>query len=343
MWLRLETVPLCNGQIRYGNSKRMKVLLVSNTYSPAVQLQFEGLLSLGVDISILLSNRLGEGRFTYLTLPFRLKRQISAFKPDIVHVQFGGVQAAIATFFIRIRSRCVVTFHGTDLHGGTRTLSFISALSQRIGVWCSRYAARRAAWNIVVSKSLCQYLPQNILNVSVITTGVDLDSFKPMDRKKCLAQLKLDPEVQWVLFCDYSHDPIKRRDLANAVVEKTRSLGYQSYLLELNKVDHDLVPLYLNAATVLLLTSDKEGSPNIVKEALACNIPIVSVDVGDVRSRIGNVAGCSVCAQDIDELASALCSVFDGPGICDAYEKVRDDLDNKKICRRIIKIYETLV
>lgn len=318
----------------------MRVLFVSNSYSPAVQLQLEGLRALDVHVSIVFCDRVGEGRFTYLTLPFRLKRQISAFRPDIIHVQFGGIQAAIAAFLAR--GRCVITFHGTDLHGGTRTPSLISALSQRAGVWCSRYAARLAAWNIVVSKSLCEYLPYGISNVCVIPTGVNLDCFKPMDRKSCLAQLKLDPKVRWVLFCDYGHDPIKRRDLANAVLEKTRSFGYRSHMLELHKVDHKLVPLYLNASSALLLTSDKEGSPNIVKEALACNIPIVSVDVGDVRSRIGNIAGCFVCAQDVNELANALCSVLERPSRCKNQERILDDLDNRRICERIIEVYNNI-
>jgi len=333
--------PNRNRQVRNSVSQRMRVLFVSNQYSPAVQLQVEGLRAMGVDVFLLVSNRAKQGRCTYMRLPFLLKGQILAIRPDIVHVQFGGVQAAIAAYLIQ--NGCLITFHGTDLHGGTRTTTLVSGLSQRIGVWCSRFAAKRAAWNILVSKNLCSYLPNGVSNVSVIPTGVNFDCFKPMDRKQCLAELKIDPKTKWVLFSDYNYDPIKRRDIANAVVDKTRSLGYPSCLLELHQVDHDLVPLYLNAASALLLTSDKEGSPNIVKEALACNIPVVSVDVGDVKSRLGNIVGCHVCAQDVDELASALCNVLEGPGRCEAREKVRDDINNIKICEKIIKIYERIL
>ncbi len=318
----------------------MKVLFVSNSYSPAVQLQVEGLRSLGIDVSMLLSDRASLGRLAYVWLCRHLKKRLREIQPDIVHVQFGGVQAAIVAS--AIPNRCVITFHGTDLHGGTRTPSFVSALSQRFGVWCSSYASRRVVQNILVSETLREYLPKSVSHACVIPTGVDFNCFKPIDRNECLTALKLDPEVRWVLFCDYSHDPVKRRDLADNVLAKVQAAGHRGRFLELSGVEHEMVPIYLNAAHALLVTSDKEGSPNIVKEALACNIPVVSVDVGDVSTRISGIDGCHLCSRESGEIAAALCRVLESPGRVYARDQVSSEIDNITVCKRIVSVYESI-
>jgi glycosyltransferase involved in cell wall biosynthesis len=71
-----------------------------------------------------------------------------------------------------------------------------------------------------------------------------------------------------------------------------------------------MVPLWINASDVLLLTSFHEGSPTVVKEALACGVPVVSVDVGDVRERIQGVKGCYIATPDPNDLAAKLRLVF---------------------------------
>jgi glycosyltransferase involved in cell wall biosynthesis len=72
--------------------------------------------------------------------------------------------------------------------------------------------------------------------------------------------------------------------------------------------------MWLNASNVLLLTSLTEGSPNIVKEALACDLPVVSVEVGDVSERIREIEGCYLALSEPDDLATKLRMVHSGPG-----------------------------
>ncbi len=107
-------------------------------------------------------------------------------------------------------------------------------------------------------------------------------------------------------------DPRKRLDLAKAAVEAANHSGVRAELHQLRGVPHEEVPTWLNASDVVLLTSLHEGSPNIVKEALACNIPVVSVDVGDVRERIQGIEGCYLAVPEPRDLAAKLQMVHAG-------------------------------
>ena len=99
----------------------------------------------------------------------------------------------------------------------------------------------------------------------------------------------------------------------------------------------------MNACDVLLMTSLHEGSPNVVKEALACNLPIVSTDVGDVRNRIGALDGCVVCATDDPAtIAEALNQVLSRRQGIDGRKAVLD-LDEQVLTSKVIDVYRRAV
>jgi glycosyltransferase involved in cell wall biosynthesis len=119
-----------------------------------------------------------------------------------------------------------------------------------------------------------------------------------------------------VLFVGNERRPEKRLDLASRVMDLVQQTMPAS-LLVADGVAHEEMPHYMNAADALLLTSRAEGSPAVVREALACNLPVVSTDVGDVRRWIEGVEGCCVCATGAPgELASALSAVLRRGGRC---------------------------
>jgi glycosyltransferase involved in cell wall biosynthesis len=95
----------------------------------------------------------------------------------------------------------------------------------------------------------------------------------------------------------------KRLDLAYATYEVLRQRRDDTDLRVVTKMPHEAIPNYLNAADVLLLTSDHEGSPVVIKEAMACNLPIVSTNVGDVSEVIGGVEGCFLAEHTAEDLA----------------------------------------
>lgn len=100
------------------------------------------------------------------------------------------------------------------------------------------------------------------------------------------------------------------------------------------------MPLYINASDVMLLTSVHEGSSNVVKGALACNVPVVSTDVGDVRIRIGEIAGCHVCEASVATLADAVEEVLerDQPNVEGRITVL--GLDERVLAKKVRQIYE---
>lgn len=264
----------------------------------------------------------------WLRLRFHLRKN----KYDIIHAQFG--QSGLIAF--PSPYPLVVTFRGSDLQGivhpnGRYTLAgYVLRL-------VSRFVASQAAEIVVVSEKLLSQLPKRSINL--IPSGVDIDLFKPMSQKEARRKLGLSEKKRFVLFAADPSNPVKRYDLACAVVELSRKKIPDLELLVTRQVSHCEMPLYMNACDVLLLTSCHEGSPNVVKEALACDLPIVSVDVGDVRQRIGDLVGCSVCSSDAPEdISHALIQIFDIHQRINGRQRVLD-LRLEVSTQKLIEVY----
>ncbi len=332
----------------HDNPAKIKVLFLTNTYpSPdrpwagsAVKLQEEALRKAGIHVDVLHLDRTGSGQRIYLTAYPKIKKTLLTGKYDLLHVQFGGVQAFLGA--LAAEKRCIVTYHGTDLHGGSPQTIWES-LSYFLGVICSRYAARRSGASIVVAEHLLRYLGSNVEYSCVIPTGVDYDRFFPTDKKKARNLIGLKTEKRYVLFNINNMDPVKRRDLAEKTMALLEKEIPEAHLLTLSQVPFEKVPLFINASDVLLVTSDKEGSPNIVKEALACNLPVVSVDVGDVPDMIADVKNCSIVSREPEIIANALANIINSGADSDGREKRREIIDNVKVCQRIIEVYKTVM
>jgi glycosyltransferase involved in cell wall biosynthesis len=142
-----------------------------------------------------------------------------------------------------------------------------------------------------------------------------------------------------ILFAGNPAMALKRFDLAEQSVANVNQ-SLPARLVHAFQVPHADMPYYLNASDVLVLTSIDEGSPNIVKEALACNLPVVSVDVGDVKERIAGIDGCELCADDRAEtIATALERVLRRGKRVNGRETVRN-LDERVLAQRVIDIYQ---
>jgi len=150
-----------------------------------------------------------------------------------------------------------------------------------------------------------------------VPSGIDLERFAPLDRDECRVRLGWVDGRRHILFPAPASRPEKRYQLAEAAVARLRGTGCEVDLHELDGVVHDEVPTWINASDAVLLTSTHEGSPNVVKEALACNVPVVAVDVGDVRQRLARVEGCFVAAPTAAELAAKLSLVLSASGRVD--------------------------
>lgn len=325
----------------------MRVLAVTNMYPTAaaptlgtfVKEQVKSLRGAGLNVELCFVDRVQKGPKVYCGLGRRIKERVSQSKPDIIHVMYGGVMADRVTAAMRDLP-VLVSFCGSDLLG--ENLSGIARrFISRFGVWCSHRAALRAAGNIVKSKNLRNALPYDLpeSKIRILPNGVDLRLFSPHEQEECRRQLGWDGKAFHVLFPANTGDPVKQPALARLAVEHLRALNVRAELHFLKGVPHHQVPVWLNAAHAVLLTSKQEGSPNIIKEALACNVPVVSLDVGDVAERIQGIDGCHLAHPEPADIAAKLWLVYRGPRRVRSRASIQE-FATEQVAQRLSRFYE---
>lgn len=237
----------------------------------------------------------------YLRLYLRTLRQTGGF--DLIHANYG-LTAPLA--LAQPTRPVVVSLWGTDLFGPYERVS--------------RVAARLADAVVVMSEEMAAAVD---CPCHVVPHGIDRELFRPLPQSWAREQVGWRADASHVLF---PYDPsreVKAFPRAETVVERAADRLTQPVELHaVSGVDHEQVPIYMNAADAMLLTSRHEGSPNAVKEALACSLPVVAVPVGDVPSLLGGVEGSHVCATD-DDLVAALVEVLTTPDRGDGRERSR--------------------
>lgn len=314
-----------NGASRRG----LKVLFVTNMYpddrNPGsgafVCQQAEQLRKAGHQIDILHIQSNG-ARLKYLTSGIDVFSRTRATSYDIVHAHYG-LSGFPALF--RHKTPLVVTLHGSD------------ALVGYVQPWISRTVCAFADAVIVVSRGISARIAGE-----VIPCGIDLDMFKPRDRAEARRRLGLPLQAKLVLFPFDPRREIKRYDLAQASVQalgdpKTRLLSV------CGKRSEDM-PWYYSAANVMVLCSKSEGSPTSVKEALACDLPVVSTEVGDVREIMGGIDGCAICPDNAGSLAQEIKRVLDRqPGQRFEGHRFMQRYDQSRVVADIVRVYESVL
>ena len=237
-----------------------------------------------------------------------------ARKFDLVHAQYGSACAIATAAAVGVPK--VLTLRGSDWNTN-KSLFPLSNLHTRLASAFTKAALKRYDCVIPVSRrvagELTRIAPDTYM--SVIPSPVDLSQFVPIDRKQAKAKLGFpDCSEKWVLFNALDlRNPIKRFDLAKKAFEAAHSMHGNLRLRLATDLPHELVPLFVAACDVILCTSENEGWPNSIKEALACNVPFVSTDVSDLRDIAHDEPSCRVCAADAGLLARNLCEVVTGP------------------------------
>jgi glycosyltransferase involved in cell wall biosynthesis len=295
----------------------VRVLVFTNMY-PTPDAPFYGsfvrdevtaLKKAGVDVDLYFVN--GRARkLNYAGMPRGFFRRMRRAHYDVVHVHhsFCGLVASW-----QHRVPVVWTFHEGEISGGAEDALREQpikrlAYSPRL----KRFVARRMDAIIVVAEHLRG--PLGRPDAAWIPAGVDLEVFEPMDSAAARSEIGLSADRRYVLFPSSPSRVEKRYDIATRAVDILKQADDMRdvELIALDNVPHDRVPLYINASELMLMTSAFEASPVTIREALACNVPVVSTDVGDVRVMLDGLENCRVVEPDPAKIAAALRATLSG-------------------------------
>lgn len=310
-------------------------------YGAFVRSQVKSLERAGVACEVVYTS--GAGIRKYHRIAKEAGNTILEFKPDVVHAHYGWTGAVVASLCARYSIPLVISYCGNDVYGGVGNV--IKKLKDGLGVYAS-FAAGYVARNIIVkSEHMLSFLPSNLVRKTlVIPNGVNTDAFRIISKDVARKEIGFPNGKKIVLFGGTRKIPRKNFPLAQESIEiLKKNLGDENIdLVVPDRIPHEQMPLWLNAADLVLLTSLKEGSPNIVKEALACGVPVVSVDVGDVRENLAGLNACQVCNYDPSCLAKAMASILRSPVNREELRGriFKKGLDERSIARRLINVYQ---
>jgi glycosyltransferase involved in cell wall biosynthesis len=273
----------------------------------------------------------------YLKAWWQLQTKLRHEQYDLIHAQFG--QSGLLA--LPKRSPLIVTFRGSDLLGTVSDRTGRHLRASIIHHWLSRLVAAQADEVIVVSEHMKNQLDPSI-EAHVIPSGIDFNFFRRTDKKVARQRLSLPPNEKLVLFVGRPTQARKRRYLAEQAIEILNK-STPARLIAAWRVPHTDIPLYMSACDALVFTSMQEGSPNVVKEALACDLPVVSVPVGDVAERLKGIDGCELCSDERPEtIAAALGRVLSKGGRIAGRESVQA-LDENFTTLRVLNIYQSVL
>lgn len=315
----------------------MKVIFVASgnktvgQVSSFVRSQFNSLQEEGLEM--ILFPVVGHGAKAYLRAARNLRKLVKKEHPDVVHAHYSacGYVATMATLFLK--PKVVVSILGS-FPRKTRKLRIVKFFVNHL-------------WDKTIVKSQ-RTADQMGMALPVIPNGVNLEQFTLIDQKEARKMVGFEADKKYVVWCSNPNRVEKRFDLAQDTFELLKDESVALYPV-FNKT-HDDVVKYMCAADVLLLTSFSEGSPNVIKEAMACNCPIVTTDVGDVRERLANLEGCYVSVAEpsykdfsleAEQLSVCLRKAINFNGRTKGRERIiQDGLTTKQIADKIITVYK---
>ena len=260
------------------------------------------------------------GYFTHLK---GLRRAIVEFQPDIIHAHYG-----LSGVFANLQRRVpvVTTYHGSDIN-------------ESLLLIVSRWAIRLSAFNIFVSQGNIDKARPKAGKYALIPCGIDLENYQDIDKDEARKCLGWPQEGRFILFSGSFDNHVKNAPLAQAAV----NLLEDATLVELKGFSRRQVAAAMCAADAFVMTSISEGSPQVVKEALACGCPVVSVDVGDVKDLTAGVEGCFIAGRSPESVADNLRKALAfNEKISGRDVIINRGLTNDRIAARLKGIYETV-
>lgn len=309
----------------------MKIIFVASgnksvgTVSAFVRSQYDSLCHDGLEMTLFPIR--GKGWKSYLKGIRQLRKTICQINPDIAHAHYSvcGVVAALAT--CGLKTKTVVSILG-------------SFPKKTFKLYWVRFFIKHV-WNATITKSQ-RTANQLGIDLPVVPNGVNLDQFSLISPEEARTMCGFEPGKKYIIWCS---NPARREKRFDWAQEAVRLLNDSNVVLyPVYDKTHDEVVKYMCAADVLLLTSEMEGSPNVIKEAMACNCPVVSTDVGDVKWVTEGVEGTYIAAcGDTEALSECLTKALAFESRTKGRERIMEyGLTTKDIATKIKSLYDTL-
>ena len=303
----------------------MKILVVAsynkNRFAPFIVEQAEALKHVGCEVDYF--GIVGKGIKGYFNAFGALRNKIKAFRPDIIHAHYG-LSGLLAN--LQRSVPVVTTYHGSDIN-----LPNVLRLS--------KIAMKLSAWNIFVSQRNVDIAKPN-KNYLLLPCGVNLPNYVEEDICAVKQKLNWNSNKKYILFAGAFDNKVKNAKLAQDSV----SFIVNAELIELKGYTREQVTALFYAVDSFLMTSFTEGSPQVVKEAMACDCPIVSVDVGDVAERIEGLGGCYIAERNPQDIASKLQQALSLNSRTKGRERIIElGLTNDLVAKKLVEIYTQIL
>lgn len=303
----------------------LKVLFVSsgnsiNGISPIIQNQGDSIKSKNIELDYYTIK--GKGVTGYLKAVFPLRRFLKSNNYDLVHAHYS-LSAFVAS--LAGAKPLVVSLMGSDV----KSNKFFKLIIKLFNTFF---------WSQVIVKSKEMDSNLGIRKVKVIPNGVDFNNFKPLNQVGCKKALGWNLTKKQILFASNPDRKVKNYPLAQKAF--TLLHDNECELKVLDNVPNHMIPQYLNAANVVLLTSLWEGSPNVIKEAMACNRPIVSTNVGDVAYLLNDVKASFLTELSMEDVKLKITLALDSTK-SNGRTKIKIlQLDSESVAKRILSVYQ---
>lgn len=305
---------------------------------PFIKEQGDSLEKLGVEVRYFPVK--GKGLKGYLKASLKLRSYLRENHFDLIHAHFilSGCTAVLAAG----NTPVVLSLMGSDAYGNyvgenkallsSRYLTLLTLLIQPFVRAIISKARNIERYVYMKRKSF------------IIPNGIDTSKFKPSATDYC-NELALSPVKKKVLFLGSKNNVRKNLRLVQNAISYLDLKDIE--IVNPYPVPHDAIPKYLNSVNVLAVSSYMEGSPNVVKEAMSCNCPIVATDVGDVRWVLGETEGCYIASFKPEDYAAKLHQALkfsETLGRTQGQQRIKElELDSENVARRVIEIYRTIL
>lgn len=284
----------------------------------------------------------------YLLALYDLKKKIRSFQPDIIHAHYG-----LSAITAELQSRVPVV---TTFHNGETLNPFVNLLTSLFSL--------RAKHVVYVAQHIRDLVRFKHKNYSIIPCGVDVNDCQPMDKQTARQQLGFSDDVKYILFGGGFDNLRKNYAFLRDAVEQIEQSEWHAIesgeqcgkiaCIEMKGLSRAECVLRMNACDLFALPSHSEGSPQALKEAMACNCPIVATDIADVRHLLGDLAGHYILrnphptherwdadAHSVGEMVALLQEALQYEGRTQGRKRIIElQLSNEQVAEQLERIYE---